>query len=130
MHLKSIGALCARQLSYEACEFELVEGVGDERIRRVYNKGMTLLRFVPLPAKSFTQHNLSFNGNSNGAVDGLAVAACEQIEPVRSKGGDGRSHGGDVEGEPCEEMRHHIALHEESDSEDDDIKEAKTETEK
>lgn len=41
MHLKSNGALCARQLSYEACEFELVEGVGDERIRRVYNKGMT-----------------------------------------------------------------------------------------
>ena len=28
-----------RQLSYEACEFELVENVGDERVRRLYNKG-------------------------------------------------------------------------------------------
>jgi len=38
MHLKSIGALCARTLSYEACDFELVDGVSDESVRALYNK--------------------------------------------------------------------------------------------
>ncbi len=38
MHLKSIGALCARTLSYESCDFELVDGVSDESVRALYNK--------------------------------------------------------------------------------------------
>jgi len=38
MYLKSIGALCARTLSYEDCQFELVDGVSDESVRALYNK--------------------------------------------------------------------------------------------
>jgi hypothetical protein len=38
MHLKSIGALCARTLSYESCEFELIDGISDEKVSAMYNK--------------------------------------------------------------------------------------------
>lgn len=38
MHLKSIGALCARTLSYESCEFELVDGISDDKVSAMYNK--------------------------------------------------------------------------------------------
>lgn len=38
MHLKSMGALCARTLSYESCEFELVDGISDEKVAALYNK--------------------------------------------------------------------------------------------
>ncbi|KAL7527287.1 hypothetical protein ACHAXR_001879, partial [Thalassiosira sp. AJA248-18] len=42
MHLKSIGAITARTLSYAACEFEMVEGVGDDKVRLVYNNSAEL----------------------------------------------------------------------------------------
>ncbi|KAL7553446.1 hypothetical protein ACHAWF_017186 [Thalassiosira exigua] len=42
MHLKSIGAIVARTLSYSACEFEMVEGVGDDKVRKVYNSATEL----------------------------------------------------------------------------------------
>ena len=42
MHLKSIGAIVARTLSYQACEFSLIENVGDERVRAVYNRASEL----------------------------------------------------------------------------------------
>ena len=38
MYLKSIGALCARTLSYESCEFNLVDGISDEKVSAMYNK--------------------------------------------------------------------------------------------
>ena len=37
MHLKSIGAIVARTLSYSACEFEMVAGVADDKVSQVYN---------------------------------------------------------------------------------------------
>jgi len=42
MHLKSIGAIMARTLSYSACEFEMVEGVGSDKVRNVYNSAAEL----------------------------------------------------------------------------------------
>ena len=35
MHLKSIGAITARMLSYSACEFEMIDGVGSDTVRAV-----------------------------------------------------------------------------------------------
>ena len=34
MHLKSKGAIVARTLSYGACEFEMIDNVGDEKVRK------------------------------------------------------------------------------------------------
>ena len=42
MHLKSVGALCARTLSYKNCKFKLVDGVFNGRIHRVYNRVIKL----------------------------------------------------------------------------------------
>lgn len=42
MHLKSIGAICARTLSYEDCEFALVNNDSDEKAREVYNSSAEL----------------------------------------------------------------------------------------
>lgn len=42
MHLKSIGAICARTLSYEDCEFALVDNDSDEKARAVYNSAAEL----------------------------------------------------------------------------------------
>lgn len=42
MHLKSVGALCARTLSYESCEFELVDGISNGKIHRLYNQAVEL----------------------------------------------------------------------------------------
>lgn len=37
MHLKSIGAIATRTLSYSACEFEMIDGVSEEKVTKVYN---------------------------------------------------------------------------------------------
>lgn len=42
MHLKSVGAICARTLSYEACEFALIEDVSDDSVRKIYNDAANL----------------------------------------------------------------------------------------
>ena len=42
MHLKSVGAIVARTLSYEACEFELLDNVSDESVRKIYNDAANL----------------------------------------------------------------------------------------
>lgn len=42
MHLKSIGAIAARTLSYSACEFEMIDNVGDEKVQKVYNQSAEL----------------------------------------------------------------------------------------
>ena len=42
MHLKSAGAIVARTLSYEACEFELIENVSDDSVRKIYNDAANL----------------------------------------------------------------------------------------
>ena len=42
MHLKSSGAIMARTLSYEACEFALIEDVSDDGVRKIYNDAANL----------------------------------------------------------------------------------------
>ncbi|KAL7546737.1 hypothetical protein ACHAWF_010073 [Thalassiosira exigua] len=42
MHLKSIGALQARQLSYEPCNFEVIDTVSDESHRQVYDRASAI----------------------------------------------------------------------------------------
>ena len=46
MHLKSLGALQARQLSYSTCDFELVDVVSDENFSAVYEQAARI--FVDL----------------------------------------------------------------------------------
>ena len=42
MHLKSIGAIAARTLSYSACEFDMVDNVGSKKVRKVYDQSAEL----------------------------------------------------------------------------------------
>mmetsp|Transcript_20487 Transcript_20487/g.41163 ORF Transcript_20487/g.41163 Transcript_20487/m.41163 type:complete len:1688 (+) Transcript_20487:177-5240(+) len=42
MHLKSSGALVARSLSYEDCEFALIKDITDNKVREVYNNATEL----------------------------------------------------------------------------------------
>lgn len=46
MHLKSLGALQARQLSYSTCDFELVDVVSNENFSAVYEQASRI--FVDL----------------------------------------------------------------------------------
>ncbi|KAL7553445.1 hypothetical protein ACHAWF_017185 [Thalassiosira exigua] len=43
MHLKSMWAIVTWTLSYSAYEFEMVEGIGDNKVRKVYNNSTTKL---------------------------------------------------------------------------------------
>ena len=42
MHLKSIGAIVARTLSYSMCEFDMIDNVGDASVRKTYNESSEL----------------------------------------------------------------------------------------
>jgi len=65
MHLKSIGAIVARTLSYEACEFELIEDVSNDSVRKIYNDAANLwskcavmqhqILLLFLPSSNFAQ---------------------------------------------------------------------------
>lgn len=46
MHLKSLGALQARQLSYQSCTFDLVDVITDENFAAVYEQAAKI--FVDL----------------------------------------------------------------------------------
>lgn len=48
MHLKSVGALCARTLSYESCEFELIDGISDVNVQKLYNQATEVWTDVSL----------------------------------------------------------------------------------
>ncbi len=98
MHLKSIGALCARTLSYESCEFELVDGISDEKVSTMYNKASeiwTALHSQLLDRCTKLKHR-------DDQMD--------KIEKWLKKYGT----------ELTAEMHYHLELHRDSDSESDD----------
>lgn len=96
MHLKSIGALCARTLSYESCEFELVDGVSDDKVRTLYNQASEI--WTDLHSK--------------------LVDRCKKLNKKEEMKDKIAKFGED--GELSEEMRYHLDLHRDSDSESDD----------
>lgn len=101
MHLKSIGALCARTLSYECCEFELVDGVSNDRIRRLYNCATNL--WTDLHAQLADRCNkLDKREEMQEKIDKW-TSAMEQDGGVLS-----------------EDMRYHLDLHRDSDVDSDD----------
>ncbi len=100
MHLKSIGALCARTLSYESCEFELVDGVSDEKVRCLYNQATDI--WTDLHAQLADRCKIL---NEQDSMDTKISRWMESM------------------GEGCElneEMQYHLNLHRDSDSESDD----------
>ena len=101
MHLKSVGALCARTLSYESCEFELVDGVSNDRIRRLYNCATNL--WTDLHAQLADRCNkLNKREEMEEKIDKW-TSAMEQDGGVLS-----------------EDMRYHLDLHRDSDVDSDD----------
>ena len=97
MHLKSIGAICARTLSYEDCEFALVENASDKNAREAYNSSAELWGdlFVKLGER---------------CADLKAVEKAEKrIRDLDGKGQD-----------LPEELRFHQNVHEVSDDDDSD----------
>lgn len=100
MHLKSIGALCARTLSYESCEFELVDGVSDDKVRQLYNQATEI--WTDLHAQ----------------LADRCTALMEQ-EFMDTKISRWMKEMGDA-CELNEEMRNHVDLHRDSDSESED----------
>ena len=97
MHLKSIGALCAQTLSYECCEFELVDEVSDDKIHHLYNQATEI--WTDLHAQ-LADRCRKINEREEMA---------EKIAKWTSKMGE--------DGELSEELRHHLDLHRDSDSE-------------
>lgn len=43
MHLRSIGAIVARTLSYLACGFEMIDNVGEAKVQKVCNQATELV---------------------------------------------------------------------------------------
>ena len=43
MNLRSIGAIVAHTLSYSACEFEMVDNMGEVKVQKVYNQTTELV---------------------------------------------------------------------------------------
>lgn len=97
MHLKSIGALCARTLSYESCEFELVDGISDEKVSAMYNKASDI--WTALHSQLLDRCTKLKRRDDE----------MEKIENWSEK------YGGDL----TAEMRYHLELHRDSDSESD-----------
>lgn len=98
MHLKASGALVARTLSYEDCEFALEEGVTDPKIHDVYNASTELWTDL--------YHQLADRCAKLKSKEGMQ----ERIDNIL--GADNMSLN--------EELREHISLHEDSDSEGSD----------
>jgi hypothetical protein len=100
MYLKSIGALCARTLSYESCEFELVDGVSDDKIRPMYNQAVAI--WTDLLAQLADRCKIL---QAQDKMD-------KKISRWMSDMGEGC--------ELSEAMQEHLDLHRDSDSDSDD----------
>lgn len=97
MHLKSTGAICARTLSYEDCEFELVENASNEKARIAYNSSAELWGDLLVAL-------------GDRCAQSLGIAKKKRmIEEIRERGGV-----------LSEELQFHEVLHADSDDEDDD----------
>ena len=97
MHLKSIGAICARTLSYEDCEFELVENASNEKARIAYNSSAELWGDLVVAL-------------GDRCAQSIAIAKKRRmIEDIEREGGV-----------LTEELVYHQELHADSDTEDDD----------
>jgi hypothetical protein len=103
MHLKSVGALCARTLSYESCEFELVDGISNDKIRRLYNQATEL--WTDLHAQ------LADRCTNLNKRDEMEEKIAKWTSKIVEDGEDGVLTDG---------MRYHLDLHRDSDSESDD----------
>jgi hypothetical protein len=97
MHLKSIGAITARTLSYSMCEFEMIDNVGDANVRKVYNQAAEL--WTDLHSK--------------------LADRCAQLQQDVEKKKKIRWLE-ERELPLTEDLIHHLELHEDSDSEDED----------
>lgn len=107
MHLKSIGALCARTLSYESCQFELVDSVGNDKVRRLYNRASEI--WTDLHAQLADQ---CMKLNKSEKMD-------DEIARLRRLSDTGEEEEEELSGD----MQYHIDLHGDSDSETDDDEE-------
>lgn len=96
MHLKSIGALCARTLSYESCEFELVDGISDEKVSAMYNKASEIWT----------------------ALHSQLLDRCTKLKR-RDDEMEKIAKWSEKYGELTAEMHYHLELHRDSDSESD-----------
>jgi len=97
MHLKSTGSICARTLSYSACEFEMVEDVGYDNVRKVYNESSEL--WVDLHTKMADR---CASLKAKGQLD-------KRIDALQSRG----------DGVLSDDLLYHQSLHADSDDEDD-----------
>ncbi len=97
MHLKSLGAITARTLSYSMCEFEMIDNVGDANVRKVYNQAAEL--WTDLHSK--------------------LADRCQQLKEQQKKDEKIRA----LEGREMpltEDLLYHLELHGDSDSESED----------
>lgn len=92
-----MGAIVARTLSYSACEFEMVDDVGDDKVRAVYNRATELWTEL----------------HSNLAD------RCEELRRVEKLNKKIREIE-DRDGDLNDEQLYHRELHEDSDSEGED----------
>jgi len=109
MHLKSIGALCARTLSYESCEFQLIDGISDVKVQKTYNDATAVWT------------DLHFNLAERCEKLNRRDAMREQIAKWQAESGDG---------ELSEQLQYQLDIHRDSDSESDDEDEGKLEERK
>lgn len=100
MYLKSVGALCARTLSYESCEFELVDGVADDKIRPLYNQAVAI--WTDLLAQLAERCKI--------------LQARDRMDKKISRWMENMGEGCDL----SEEMQDHLDEHRDSDSDSDD----------
>ncbi len=100
MHLKSIGALCARTLSYESCEFELVDGVSDAKVSDMYNKASDI--WAALHSQLLDRHTVLKRRDD----------PAKKIAQMQRMGKDPTT-------EMLDDLRHQLDLHRDSDSESD-----------
>ena len=110
MHLKSMGALCARTLSYESCEFEMIDGISDDKVRNLYNQAAAI--WTDLHAQ-LAERCRKLNKRDE-MQEKIAKWTAEM----------------DGEGGLSDEMRYHLNLHRDSDSESDDEDDDKLEERK
>ena len=99
MHLKRIGALCARTLSYESCEFELIDGISNDKVKALYNQA----------AEIWTDLQAQLEGRSQ---------RLDKSEKLQDRILKWQDQMGDLELTP--EMKYHLDLNRDSDTESED----------
>jgi len=142
MHLKSIGALCARTLSYESCNFELVDGISDKKLSAIYDEAtgiwtalhsQLLDRCTQLKRRDDAMESVAKLTKEELPTKEMLGYLCRQLELHQDSDSESDQDEDvklDKERRKLRMYKHQLELHQDSDSESDQDEDVKLDKER